>query len=193
MSQVILVAEEDEGHLSEEAQTHGAPPRQREHGVAHLLWCETMGFKALVYFKIRGDDKDQTLSKADLLHVLFIVIGTVCDDEIQLAQVQQMLCIQSVEVPHSEVNVTVIGLCPRCKSSVYEGKKNYYCSNRDCLFFMWKNDRFFEDRKITFTPKIASTLLKDKKVKVKNIYSHKTGKTYNSNVVLCDCSMPTAP
>lgn len=81
---------------------------------------------------------------------------------------------------------TVIGLCPRCKSPVYEGKKNYYCSNRDCLFSMWKNDRFFEDRKITFTPKIASTLLKDKKVKVKNIYSHKTGKTYDGNVVLCD-------
>lgn len=81
---------------------------------------------------------------------------------------------------------TVIGLCPRCKSPVYEGKKNYYCSNRDCLFSMWKNDRFFEDRKITFTPKIASALLKDKKVKVKSIYSHKTGKTYDGNVVLCD-------
>ena len=80
----------------------------------------------------------------------------------------------------------VIGLCPRCKSPVYEGKKNYYCSNRDCLFSMWKNDRFFEDRKITFTPKIAVALLKDKTVKVKNIYSHKTGKTYDGNVVLCD-------
>ena len=80
----------------------------------------------------------------------------------------------------------VIGLCPRCKSPVYEGKKNYYCSNRDCLFSMWKNDRFFDDRKITFTPKIASALLKDKKVKVKDIYSHKTGKTYDGNVVLCD-------
>ena len=81
---------------------------------------------------------------------------------------------------------TVIGLCPRCKNPVYEGKKNYYCSNRDCRFSMWKNDRFFEDRKITFTPKIASALLKDKKVKVKGIYSHKTGKTYDGNVVLCD-------
>lgn len=81
---------------------------------------------------------------------------------------------------------TVIGLCPRCQSPVYEGKKNYYCSNRDCSFSMWKNDRFFEDRKITFTPKIASALLKDKKAKVKDIYSHKTGKTYDGNVVLCD-------
>ena len=81
---------------------------------------------------------------------------------------------------------TVIGLCPRCKNLVYEGKKNYYCSNRDCRFSMWKNDRFFEDRKITFTPKIAKALLKDKTVKVKDIYSHKTGKTYDGNVVLCD-------
>ena len=81
---------------------------------------------------------------------------------------------------------TVIGLCPRCKNPVYEGKKNYYCSNRDCRFSMWKNDRFFEGKKFTFTPKIASALLKDKKVKVKDIYSHKTGKTYDGNVVLCD-------
>lgn len=81
---------------------------------------------------------------------------------------------------------TVIGLCPRCKNPVYEGKKNYYCSNRDCRFSMWKNDRFFEDKKITFTPKIAKALLKDKTVKVKDIYSHKTGKTYDGNVVLCD-------
>lgn len=81
---------------------------------------------------------------------------------------------------------TAIGLCPRCKNPVYEGKKNYYCSNRDCSFSMWKNDRFFEDRKITFTPKIAKALLKDKTVKVKDIYSHKTGKIYDGNVVLCD-------
>lgn len=81
---------------------------------------------------------------------------------------------------------TVIGLCPRCQNHVYEGKKNYYCSNRDCSFSMWKNDRFFEDRKIIFTPKIAKALLKDKTVKVRDIYSHKTGKTYDGNVVLCD-------
>ena len=94
--------------------------------------------------------------------------------------------IEKVKAELFKQEKTVIGLCPRCKSPVYEGKKNYYCSNRDCRFSMWKNDRFFEDRKITFTPKIASALLKDKKVKVKDIYSHKTGKTYDGNVVLCD-------
>ena len=81
---------------------------------------------------------------------------------------------------------TIIGLCPRCQNPVYEGKQNYYCSNRDCRFSMWKNDRFFEDRKITFTPKLARELLKDKTAKVKNIYSPKTGKTYDGNVVLSD-------
>ena len=80
----------------------------------------------------------------------------------------------------------VIGVCPRCQNPVYEGKKNYYCSNRDCRFSMWKNDRFFTDRKIIFTPRLASALLKDKTAKVKNIYSYKTGKTYDGNVVLSD-------
>ena len=37
-----------------------------------------------------------------------------------------------------------IGKCPRCGSPVHEGRKNFYCSNRDCAFTMWKNDRFFE-------------------------------------------------
>ena len=53
-----------------------------------------------------------------------------------------------------------LGSCPRCGSPVYEGKKNYYCSNKECIFTMWKNDRFFEERKVTFTPKIAAALLK---------------------------------
>ncbi len=70
----------------------------------------------------------------------------------------------------------VIGNCPRCGGSVYEGKKNYYCENRDCSFVMWKNDRFFEERKTACTPKIAAALLKSGKAKVKKMYSPKTGK-----------------
>ena len=80
----------------------------------------------------------------------------------------------------------IIGKCPRCGSPVYEGKKNYYCSNRECAFVMWKNDRFFEERKVTFSPKIAAALLQDGRVSVKKLYSPKTGKTYAGNVVLAD-------
>ena len=80
----------------------------------------------------------------------------------------------------------VIGKCPRCGESVYEGKKNYYCGNRSCQFVMWKNDRFFEERGKAFTPKIAAALLKNGKVKVKGLYSVKTGKTYDGTVLLAD-------
>lgn len=79
-----------------------------------------------------------------------------------------------------------IGTCPRCGSPVYEGKKNYYCSNRDCVFTMWKDDRFFEERKITFSAKIAATLLKSGRANVKKLYSPKTGKTYDGTIVLAD-------
>lgn len=79
-----------------------------------------------------------------------------------------------------------IGKCPRCGSPVYEGKKNYYCSNRECSFTMWKNDRFFEERKVSFSAKIAAALLKSGKVKVKGLYSVKTGKTYDGAIVLAD-------
>lgn len=80
----------------------------------------------------------------------------------------------------------VVGKCPRCGGNVYEGKKNYYCSEKDCAFVMWKNDRFFEERKTAFTPKIAAALLADGMAKVKKLYSPKTGKTYDGTVLLAD-------
>ena len=80
----------------------------------------------------------------------------------------------------------IIGKCPRCSENVYEGKKNFYCGNRSCQFVMWKNDRFFEQRKKAFTPKIAAALLKNGKAKVKGLYSEKTGKTYDATVLLAD-------
>ncbi len=79
-----------------------------------------------------------------------------------------------------------IGKCPRCGSPVYEGRKNYYCGGKECSFVMWKNDRFFEERKTAFTPKLAAALLKSGKAKVKGLYSPKTGKTYDGTVLLAD-------
>ena len=65
-------------------------------------------------------------------------------------------------------------------------RDSYYCSNKECSFTMWKNDRFFEERKTVFTPKIAAALLKSGKAKVKKLYSVKTGKTYDGTVLLAD-------
>ena len=101
------------------------------------------------------------------------------------------LCINFYKVDDDKkslfsVEKPVIGKCPRCGGNIYEGKKNYYCSNRDCAFVMWKNDRFFEERKTAFTVKFAAALLKDGKAKVKGLYSVKTGKTYDGSIVLAD-------
>ena len=79
-----------------------------------------------------------------------------------------------------------VGTCPRCGKPVYEGKKNFACSDRACQFVMWKNDRFFEQRGKVFTSKIAAALLKDGKAKVKGLRSLKTGKTYDGTIVLAD-------
>ena len=89
-----------------------------------------------------------------------------------------------------------VGICPRCKSPVYEGKKNFYCSDRSCRFVMWKNDKFFESRRTVFSKKIAAALLKDGKAKVKGLYSERTGKTYDGTVLLLSLihiSEPTRP
>ena len=79
-----------------------------------------------------------------------------------------------------------VGLCPRCGKPVYEGKKNFACSDRACQFVMWKDDRFFEQRGKVLTAKIAAALLKDGRAKVKGLRSMKTGKTYDGTVLLAD-------
>ena len=106
------------------------------------------------------------------------------------AQVRQLVktysCISADKQNLFQSERTIIGKCPRCGENVYEGKKNFYCGNRGCQFVMWKNDRFFEQRKKAFTPKIAAALLKNGKAKVKGLYSEKTGKTYDATVLLAD-------
>ena len=95
-------------------------------------------------------------------------------------------CISEDKQKLFQAERVAIGMCPRCGEAVYEGRKNYYCGNRACQFVMWKNDRFFEERRKAFTPKIAAALLKDGKAKVKGLYSMKTGKTYDGTVLLAD-------
>ena len=106
------------------------------------------------------------------------------------AQVRRLVktysCISADKQNLFQSERVIIGKCPRCGENVYEGKKNFYCGNRGCQFVMWKNDRFFEQRKKAFTPKIAAALLKDGKAKVKGLYSEKTGKTYDATVLLAD-------
>ena len=79
-----------------------------------------------------------------------------------------------------------VGLCPRCGKPVYEGKKNFACSDRACQFVMWKNDRFWISRRKEMTRKMVADLLKKGRTSVKGMWSEKKGSTYDAVVILDD-------
>ena len=79
-----------------------------------------------------------------------------------------------------------VGKCPRCGGTVTEGKKGFFCENRECRFAFWKDSRFFAAKKKTLTKTVAAALLKDGRVKLTGCHSEKTGKTYDATVVLDD-------
>jgi len=79
-----------------------------------------------------------------------------------------------------------IGKCPRCGADVHEGKKNFYCSNMECKFSMWKEDKFFVNKKKKLTKFIAKALLSKGKAKVKKFYSEKKDTYYDATVILND-------
>ena len=79
-----------------------------------------------------------------------------------------------------------IGRCPRCGKPVYEGKKNFACSDRTCSFVLWKQDRFWTSRKKELTAKMASELLEKGRTSVKGLWSEKRGSTYDAVVVMED-------
>ena len=85
-----------------------------------------------------------------------------------------------------EGNKEVIGVCPRCGGEVVCGRGRYYCSNKDCGFCMWEDNKFFSSKRKKLTKSIAAELLKDGKAKLKGCYSEKTGKTYDATVLLDD-------
>ena len=89
---------------------------------------------------------------------------------------------QKLFVPDREI----IGCCPRCGKPVYEGKKNFACSDRACSFVLWKQDRFWTSRKKELTKKMAADLLKRGRTAVKGMWSEKKGDTYDATVVLDD-------
>ena len=100
--------------------------------------------------------------------------------------VQTYSCIseegQKLFAPEKEI----IGACPRCGKPVYEGKKNFSCSDRGCGFVLWKNDRFWTNRRKELTKKMAADLLKKGRTSAKGMWSEKTGSTYDAVVILDD-------
>lgn len=77
-----------------------------------------------------------------------------------------------------------IGKCPICKSPVYEGKGNFYCSNRECRFAFWKESRYLSSMKKNIDRKMAAELLSSGKTHAKDFYSARSGKNFEADLCM---------
>ena len=75
-----------------------------------------------------------------------------------------------------------IGTCPVCGSLVYESKTNFYCSNHDCHFALWKDNRYLQSMEKTMDKKMAAELLKNGSVHVKDLYSRKKNMYFEADL-----------
>lgn len=80
----------------------------------------------------------------------------------------------------------VIGKCPRCGGDVTEAQKGYFCENRACRFVLWKDSKFFQAKRVSFTNQMAVELLRDGKTNLHGCISEKTGKRYDAIAYLKD-------
>ena len=79
-----------------------------------------------------------------------------------------------------------VGKCPRCGSPVYVGKGNFYCSNRECSFCLWEDNKFFSSKKKKLTKKIAKELLDKGWCRVTGLYTPKKPQLYDAVIWLDD-------
>ena len=78
----------------------------------------------------------------------------------------------------------VIGKCPVCGCDVFEGKQNFYCSNRQCDFALWKENRFLGSMEKNLDKKMAKELLDKACTNVKGLYSKKKDMKFDADLLL---------
>ena len=93
------------------------------------------------------------------------------------------------EIPEEErrrfqMERKVIGKCPVCGCDVFEGKQNFYCSNRQCDFALWKENRFLGSMEKNLDKKMARELLDKACTHVKGLYSKKKDMKFDADLLL---------
>lgn len=93
------------------------------------------------------------------------------------------------EIPEEErrrfqMEREVIGKCPVCGWDVFEGKQNFYCSNRQCDFALWKENRFLGSMEKNLDKKMARELLDKACTHVKGLYSKKKDMKFDADLLL---------
>lgn len=81
-----------------------------------------------------------------------------------------------------------VGICPRCKEPVIEGKVGYGCTGwkKGCKFVLWKNPKGAVFKDITITKAKAKKLLAGEKVKFENLYSSNNKNSFTGYLVMND-------
>lgn len=93
------------------------------------------------------------------------------------------------EIPEEErrrfqMEREVIGKCPVCGCDVFEGKQNFYCSNRQCDFALWKENRFLGSMEKNLDKKMARELLDKACTHVNGLYSKKKDMKFDADLLL---------
>ena len=91
--------------------------------------------------------------------------------------------IQDAEVMKKE-SAEKIGTCPACGADVVKRKKGYFCSNRECRFALWKDNRYFDAIGKKMTRQIAESLITSGKVNLTKCHSRKSGRTYDAVLLM---------
>ncbi len=91
--------------------------------------------------------------------------------------------IQDAEVMKKE-SAEKIGTCPACGADVVKRKKGYFCSNRECRFALWKDNRYFDAIGKKMTRQIAESLITSGKVNLTKCRSRKSGRTYDAVLIM---------
>lgn len=78
----------------------------------------------------------------------------------------------------------LIGKCPVCGSDIFEGKRNFYCSNRQCDFALWKDNRFLEGMEKKLDKKMAKELLDKACTHIKELYSKKKDARFDADLLM---------
>ena len=91
--------------------------------------------------------------------------------------------VQDAEVMKREPALR-IGTCPACGSDIVERQKGYFCSNRDCHFVLWKENRYFDAIGKKLTKEIVKSLLESGRANLTKCCSRKSGRTYDASICM---------
>lgn len=94
--------------------------------------------------------------------------------------------LQTIFDRNEKTNITIdanlftnsIGKCPKCGADVIEKANSFQCVNKDCGFYIYKQDKYFASFGKKISSSIAKSLLGKRKVQLNKLKS-KSGKEYS--------------